>query len=87
MISEGIDPQLAKAEQKAMAIVEKNATFLSVAEQWKATKEGRIKEKTLHDNLHGSHYGLSEINRFQSVRNKSLLMQGCGCNRSKPVCY
>ncbi|WP_105902128.1 tyrosine-type recombinase/integrase [Vibrio gangliei] len=50
MISEGIDPQLAKAEQKAMAIVEQNATFLFVAEQWKATKEGRIKEKTLHGN-------------------------------------
>lgn len=50
MISEGIDPQLAKAEQKAMAIVEQNATFQFVAEQWKATKEGRIKEKTLHGN-------------------------------------
>lgn len=50
MISEGIDPQLAKAEQKAMAIVEQNATFLFVAEQWKSTKGGRIKEKTLHGN-------------------------------------
>lgn len=50
MLSEGIDPQLAREEQKAKAILEQNATFQFVAEQWKATKEGRIKEKTLLGN-------------------------------------
>lgn len=50
MIADGIDPQLAKEEQKAKAIVEQNATFHFVAEQWKATKDGQIKEKTLDGN-------------------------------------
>ncbi len=50
LISEGIDPQLAREEQKAKVIVEQNATFQVVAEQWKAAKEGRVKEKTLHGN-------------------------------------
>ena len=50
VLSEGIDPQLVKKEKKAQMIVEQNATFQHVAEQWKATKEGHIKEKTLHGN-------------------------------------
>lgn len=50
LVAEGIDPQLLKAEKKAQAIVEQNATFKFVAEQWKETKTDRIKEKTLHGN-------------------------------------
>lgn len=50
MLADGIDPQLAKEEQKAKVIVEQNATFKFVAEQWKVTKEGQLKEKTLNGN-------------------------------------
>ncbi len=50
MLADGIDPQLAKEEQKAKVIVEQNATFKFIAEQWKAKKEGQIKEKTLNGN-------------------------------------
>ncbi|EKF9134222.1 tyrosine-type recombinase/integrase [Vibrio cholerae] len=49
-LADGIDPQLAKEEQKAKTITEQNATFKFVAEQWKATKEEQIKEKTLEGN-------------------------------------
>lgn len=50
LLADGIDPQLAKAEHKAKAITEQNATFKLVAEQWKVTKEGQLKEKTLNGN-------------------------------------
>ncbi|MGR5348504.1 tyrosine-type recombinase/integrase [Vibrio mediterranei] len=50
MIADGIDPQLAKAEKKAKEFAEQNATFELIAKQWKETKEGQVKEKTLHGN-------------------------------------
>ncbi|MPW28421.1 tyrosine-type recombinase/integrase [Agarivorans sp. B2Z047] len=50
LVSEGIDPQLVKAERKAQVIAEQCASFSRVAVLWKDSKVGSLKEKTLHDN-------------------------------------
>ena len=47
---EGIDPQLFLAEQKRIYAEEQANTFKAVAKQWKSTKEGHLKPKTIHDN-------------------------------------
>jgi integrase len=50
LVSTGIDPQLAKAEQKAKIISEQNNTFKAVAELWMDMKRGQIKPKTIKGN-------------------------------------
>lgn len=50
LVSEGIDPQLVKAEQKAKTTSEQNNTFKVVATLWMDTKRNRIKEKTIEGN-------------------------------------
>lgn len=50
MVSEGIDPQLMKAELKAKATSEMESTFQAVAELWMDTKKHRLKEKTIEGN-------------------------------------
>ncbi|NOH79498.1 tyrosine-type recombinase/integrase [Vibrio sp. RE86] len=50
MLNDGIDPQVAKQAEKAKLIAEHQATFQNVALEWKSSKEGSVKEKTLHDN-------------------------------------
>lgn len=49
-LNDGIDPQLLRSEKKLQIIQDQQATFLTVAEQWKQTKSNQVKEKTLHDN-------------------------------------
>ncbi|EOV1170828.1 integrase domain-containing protein [Vibrio fluvialis] len=50
LVSDGIDPQLVKAEQKAKTTSEQNNTFKAVATLWMDTKRNRIKEKTIEGN-------------------------------------
>ena len=46
----GVDPQLFMAEQKRLLAEAQANTFQVVAEQWKSTKVGRLKPKTISDN-------------------------------------
>ncbi|CAH0533838.1 Prophage integrase IntA [Vibrio stylophorae] len=50
LLAEGIVPQLLRAEKNAQMMQDQNATFRAVAEQWRETTVGQIKEKTLHGN-------------------------------------
>ncbi len=50
LLNEGIDPQLAKKAEQAQLIAEHRATFQSLAQEWKSSKEGSVKPKTLQDN-------------------------------------
>ncbi|RLV58399.1 DUF4102 domain-containing protein [Parashewanella curva] len=49
-LAEGIDPQLFIAEQKRIHAEEQANSFLVLAQQWKSTKEGHLKPKTISDN-------------------------------------
>lgn len=50
VVSEGIDPQLLKVEQKAKLASEQNNTFKAVASLWMDTKKNRITDKTIEGN-------------------------------------
>ncbi|MBF4253442.1 DUF4102 domain-containing protein, partial [Vibrio anguillarum] len=50
MVSEGIDPQLLKAENKARSTSEMECTFRAVADLWMDTKRHKLKEKTIEGN-------------------------------------
>lgn len=47
LLAQGIDPQLHQQQQARERELATSNTFLSIAEQWKAKKEGEIENKTL----------------------------------------